>query len=129
MSSTATTATLEQASLLDLLIIYNGLSDEETECSDWENNKESLLNEVKKLAKKYGYNGPNNYTALYWFCQGIETERLRNKADIDLRVGYEHSYYPCRTKETILEKLKNFYNDIIENHPNILRCKTIHITF
>ena len=128
MSSTATvtTATFEQAPLIDLITIYNGLSGEETEYSNWLNNKERLFNEVKELVKKYGYTGPEDYTAIYWFYQGIETERIRNKADISF--GYEHSYYPCRTKETILAKLKNFYKDFIEHHPNILDIKTIHIT-
>lgn len=94
MSSTATTATaattttLEQASLIDLITIYNGLSGEETECSNWLNNKESLFNEVKELVKKYGYTGPEDYTAIYWFYQGIETECKRIKADIS--IGYEH---------------------------------------
>ena len=131
MSFTATTATdtlspLETEFLISLIEIYNGLSGEETDLIDWMNNKESLCQKIKELVKKYGYTGPNNYTAIYWFYQGIKIERKRNEPDMS--VGYEHSYYPARTKETILAKLKNFYKDHIENKPNILRYKTIKIT-
>ena len=97
-----------------------------TECSNWLNNKENIFNDVKKLVKKYGYTGQEDYTAIYWFYQGIETECKRNKADIN--VGYEHSYYPYRTKETILAKLKNFYKDFIEHNSNILDYNAMHIT-
>ena len=144
MSSTATTATtklltkgkttaaLEEEFLLSLIEIYNDLSgEEETGLCDWLDNKESLCKKVKELVEKYGYTGPNNYTAIYWFYQGIKTERKKHKADMS--VNYEHSHYPCRTKETILEKLKNFYKDFIEHDShfinNIIHYKTIHITF
>ena len=76
-------------SLHELVELHNKLVGENNSDEDWvaafgdeEKAKEEVYTEIKEDIKKHGYDGPEDYTAMYWFSKGIistPTEQHKNK--------------------------------------------------